>query len=49
MVVTDLVSDVQTGHEVAHVLDHVAILVDFDRVQVKFDSTVRGTLFSGEE
>ena len=49
MVVTNLVSDVQTGHEVTHVLDHIAIFVDFDRVQVEFDTTISGTLFSGKE
>ena len=32
-----------------HIINHVAVLVDINRVQVELETTVCGTLFSGKK
>jgi len=44
-----VVCHIQTGHEVTHVLYHVTIFVNINRIQIKFYTTIRGTLLSGKK
>ena len=43
-----VVCHIQTGHEVTHVLYHVTIFVNINRIQIKFYTTIRDTLLSGK-
>ena len=45
----NVITDVQSGHKIAHILDHVAVLVDVNRIQVELETAVSGALFTGKE
>ena len=49
LVGSDIITDIQSGHEVAHIVNHVTVLVDINRVQVELDTTISRTLLSGEK
>ena len=45
----DIITDIQSRHKITHIINHVAVLVDINRVQVELETTVCGTLFSGKK
>ena len=46
---SNVIAYIQSGHKVTHIVDHIAVLIDVDRVEVELDTTVCGTLLSCEE
>ena len=46
---SNVIAYIQSGHKVTHIVDHIAVLIDVDWVEVELDTTVCGTLLSCEE
>ena len=46
---SNVITCIQTGQEVTHIIDHITILIDIDRVEVKLEAAIVGTLFTGKQ
>ena len=43
---SNVITNIQSGHEITHVINHITVLIDVNRIQVELDTTVCGTLLS---